>query len=542
MSLTGTSVRVSVTNSSKVSSNIILWCKLHRNALLFTGIFLLGIFLRVYKFPSIPAGIYQDEANASYEAYSLLRTGADKWGYHFPIYFVSWGSGQNVMQSYLSIPFVAIFGLNTFSTRIVPLLLGILSIPLAYFAANKIYNSTVGLLAELFVVIAPWHIMLSRWAVESDISPFFMLLSVVVWVYTFENDRYRKFIPFVLVPFALSFYTYALDAIPILLMIIGFIWLYRADIKQEWRRFLVSCIIFLAISSPFFVFLAINFLHISPNNALAWLPISIPVLPTTRLAQVNTYGWESNLALDFLFILLGFEDGLPWDSIQGFLPLGLFYIPCMVPLFIMALKKFHSKKNLLPVVWILATASLFFIAPVNGIRGNAIFFPLLLLCALAVWYISQSIHKIRYQRLFILIAVCLSLFYSTVFSYVYFTNQNQYIYSDFNVGFDTALSSAISNHKPGEPILISDKLRLSYVYTIFYAHVDPADFQKHVIYHTKDGVFVVEQYRDFIFNADNVHLKQSPSYVAVLKTDDVNCAHPQIIMKQGQWTVERCYD
>ena len=49
-------------------------------ALLVVGIVLLGAILRLWHFPHVPAGMNQDEAGAAYEAWSLLKTGADKWG------------------------------------------------------------------------------------------------------------------------------------------------------------------------------------------------------------------------------------------------------------------------------------------------------------------------------------------------------------------------------------------------------------------------------------------------------------------------------
>ena len=45
--------------------------------LLFIVIVALGVFVRVYKFGSLPEGINQDEAYAGYEAYSLLKYGKD---------------------------------------------------------------------------------------------------------------------------------------------------------------------------------------------------------------------------------------------------------------------------------------------------------------------------------------------------------------------------------------------------------------------------------------------------------------------------------
>ena len=89
--------------------------KEHRILLL---IMAMSTFLRLYQFPSLPAGLQWDEVSAGYETYALLLHGTDRWGNPFPVYFPSWGSGQNVLLSYLNMPFIAIFGLTAFGERL----------------------------------------------------------------------------------------------------------------------------------------------------------------------------------------------------------------------------------------------------------------------------------------------------------------------------------------------------------------------------------------------------------------------------------------
>ena len=47
---------------------------------LFVLIVALSTLLRFYRFPSLPAGLLQDEASAGYETYALLLRGTDRWG------------------------------------------------------------------------------------------------------------------------------------------------------------------------------------------------------------------------------------------------------------------------------------------------------------------------------------------------------------------------------------------------------------------------------------------------------------------------------
>lgn len=69
---------------------------------------IIGAFVRIFEFCAIPSGLNQDEA------FSILNYGIDSAGYHNPCYFVSWGSGMNVLESYLAIPFIKILGCSVF--------------------------------------------------------------------------------------------------------------------------------------------------------------------------------------------------------------------------------------------------------------------------------------------------------------------------------------------------------------------------------------------------------------------------------------------
>ena len=101
------------------------------NILLFI-IFLIGVLVRSFEFGSLPAGLNQDEAYAAYEAHSLLNYGVDSFGYAFPCYFISWGSGMNALESYLAIPFMAIFGSHVWAFRLPQLILSCIDLIAIY--------------------------------------------------------------------------------------------------------------------------------------------------------------------------------------------------------------------------------------------------------------------------------------------------------------------------------------------------------------------------------------------------------------------------
>jgi mannosyltransferase len=53
-------------------------------------------------------------------------------------------------------------GINEWSARLAPALIGILTIPILYFPIKKLFGQTTALLAILFLAISPWHIYWSQ--------------------------------------------------------------------------------------------------------------------------------------------------------------------------------------------------------------------------------------------------------------------------------------------------------------------------------------------------------------------------------------------
>lgn len=139
-------------------------------------IFLVGFLLRLVCLGQIPAGIHQDEAYSGYEAYCLLQTGADSHGYVNPVYFISWGHGMNALYAYLTIPFIAVGGLNVITIRLPQAIIGCLTLPLFYGFLKRIQDRKLALTGLCLLAFNPWHLMLSRWGLEANLVPFFCCL------------------------------------------------------------------------------------------------------------------------------------------------------------------------------------------------------------------------------------------------------------------------------------------------------------------------------------------------------------------------------
>jgi 4-amino-4-deoxy-L-arabinose transferase-like glycosyltransferase len=94
-------------------------------------------------------------------------------------------------------------GTNEFNARLVPALIGILTIPILFFPTRKIFGPAVALLCALFLAISPWHIYWSQNARFYTTLLLFYTLSLFLVYFAFEEDK-PWYLVFSLILFGLS--------------------------------------------------------------------------------------------------------------------------------------------------------------------------------------------------------------------------------------------------------------------------------------------------------------------------------------------------
>lgn len=139
-------------------------------------IFLLALLLRVYKLSELPSGFHADEVRVGWNAYSILKTGADDWGHKFPLYYNTFGDFRPTGYFYLTIPSILIFGLNEFAVRFPGALFGSLTVLVLYALTKELSGKkSLALLSALLLSLNPWHLSLSRATSEGVVAIFFAL-------------------------------------------------------------------------------------------------------------------------------------------------------------------------------------------------------------------------------------------------------------------------------------------------------------------------------------------------------------------------------
>ncbi len=206
---------------------------------LLLGLVLLGFVLRIVGLSNHPVGFTPDETSFGYDAYSILKTGKDQWGNVFPSVFKSFGDDKLPTYVYLSVPSVAVFGLNEFSVRLPNAILGTLSIIVVYFFVKEIFkDEKLSLFSAFLLCISPWHIMLSRGAFEANLTSFFLTLAILFFLKSFKKPRLLG-LSFLI--FLINIFTYHTARILTPAILLFLVFNFRKELKQN-RTFNIAFI------------------------------------------------------------------------------------------------------------------------------------------------------------------------------------------------------------------------------------------------------------------------------------------------------------
>jgi len=201
----------------------------------------LAFLLRVAALDKYPVGFTPDEASYGYDAYSLLKTGKDQWGYSWPLVLKSFGDYKAPVYAYLTIPSIAIFDLNKFAVRLPNALLGVGAVYVIYLLSSALFKSLkLEILSALLLAISPWHIMMSRGAFEANLITFFLPLGI----YLFLKEKYY----WSMIIFGVNMFTYHSAKLITPLIIITLLIFFRDKLTKNIIKPLLVFSIFLFLT------------------------------------------------------------------------------------------------------------------------------------------------------------------------------------------------------------------------------------------------------------------------------------------------------
>lgn len=193
-----------------------------------------GFIVRAWQLNNIPPGLNVDEVSEGYNAYSLYKTGKDRYGMSFPITFKSYGSYQPPLYTYLTVLPVLLLGTTTLAVKIVTLLSGLVVIIFSFLIIKDFLNKKKALNYALFgvaiVSIAPWAIFFSRIGTEASLS---LAIFVIAFYLSFKTLNDIRLFPLACLFLGLSTHAYYSERVISLLFLIAFTFLYR---KWFWKN------------------------------------------------------------------------------------------------------------------------------------------------------------------------------------------------------------------------------------------------------------------------------------------------------------------
>ncbi|MGN1481287.1 glycosyltransferase family 39 protein [Porcipelethomonas sp.] len=460
----------------------------YKKHILFFVVLIIGILIRSILFVSHPAGLNQDEASIGYDTWALLKYGIDRNGYSFPVHFIAWGSGQNALYAYLSMPFVAIFGLNVFSIRIVNLIFSLLTIIAIFFMLKKFMGFKAGIIGMALTAIAPWNIMLSRWGLESNLFPAMFILSIWAFTAALENKR---FLYLAAVLFALSMYSYGSSYLVITLFcLFSFIYIIAKKLIPL-KTCIIAAAVFLVFAAPIYLFVIINLFGL---DSIQLGFISIPHTYGERISSMS--GVTLKIILDNIINNVIMQvDGYTRNSFPFYGCIYVISLPFCIYGIIQTIRKRTPFSFIMINAFVCSMLLFLYYKEPNINRVNAIYLPMIIFTAVGICELS---HK-RSQILAFAVsyAICFAGFTSQYFSESYRTE----IGNEFYESFGDAIFKADELCQNGETIYVSANVNMPYIYTLFYTQPSPYDFLDTVSYSNPQSQFqMVNSYNNYVFD------------------------------------------
>lgn len=270
------------------------------------AIFILALFLRVYKLGIFPVGFHSDEARVAWNSYSILKTGKDDRGNFLSLYYDTFGDYRPTGIFYFTIPSLIIFGKNEFAVRFPSALFGALTVfPLYFFIVEILkkqgrepenIKNKIALASSFLLAISPWHIEVSRATSEVIISTFFALSAMYFLVRLIKFGKSKDAI-FTAILITISFFLYHSIRLlaPLFFLTITLFYLDKFKIsKSKW----------LIIGNVIFVFLLSIFLTFTPEAKMRLNQVSITSDLDTKYEIDRLKSEGSSILFDGKYVVL----------------------------------------------------------------------------------------------------------------------------------------------------------------------------------------------------------------------------------------------
>jgi 4-amino-4-deoxy-L-arabinose transferase-like glycosyltransferase len=474
---------------------------LMRNKIIIITIFLLGAILRLWQLDQLPPSLTWDEAAIGYNAYSILKTGKDEHGVFMPIIFKSFGDYKPGLYVYLTVPVVAVFGLNEFAVRLPSVMFGILGILSIYLLANKLFPQTclkfkrftinLGEIAAFALAVNPWHLHFSRGAWEVNV--FITLLSLSIY-FLISSLTQTKLLAISLVLAALTLFTYQaakmLTPAVIFLIIIFYHQKIIANIKP-WltnKINLISLILFLIFTS--WIFLGMFFSsagnRLATQNVFNYRPKpSAFIIKIDENNSNSIFLFHNQIELSSRMVFSRFINNISADllfyqgkivSERGHIPnMGMFYLfdafwILLGICYLTRIKTDSHKQFLIGLLFLAVIPGSLTLAELSTVRNLFFVIPANILIALGMFKLLSI------KRLFLIIFIPIYLINIIYGLDLYFFHSRAGMAPEFNYGYKQAIDYI--KRTPSQKVVMTDVYGQPYIYYLFYTQYNPSKYQQ----------------------------------------------------------------
>ena len=457
----------------------------------------LALFLRLYKVTQIPPSLSWDEVSIGYNAYSILKTGRDEHGRFMPLdAFVAYGDYKPVLPVYLTVPFVALFGLNELAVRLPSVIAGTLTVFLTYFLVQELLKSSrlvpyISLLTSFLLAISPWHMQLSRAGFEANIALMFVVLGV--WLVLKARDNPKIFL-FSWLPFVASIYTFNSARYFVPLLGLALLVFCRKEINKHIKPFVSGVVLAVVFLLPILPYLLSPAARLRFAEVNIFTDLSIVKTANERIAADGNTWWSKllhnrrigyarsyllhlfdNVEPWFLFIR---GDGNPKFSLQD---VGQLYV-VEIPFLLLGIYWLLARER--RVAWLLLAWAIGALLPAATARETP--HALRIENSLPVWQIIiaygivSACQSISVSKKKFLIAV-VTLLYVSNFAYYWHNYYNHYAkeYSgEWQWGYREAIRYIAPLKDQYQKVVLTENIGRPHTYIAFYERIDPQEYRR----------------------------------------------------------------
>ena len=485
---------------------------------------------RLYKIQVNPPALSWDEVSIGYNAYSILKTGRDEHGTLLPIgSFVAYGDYKPPLAIYVTVPFVAVFGLNELAVRLPSAICGTLTVLFTYFLVKELFGRSkrktwtqdvLPFVVTALLAISPWHINLSRAGFEANIGLCLVILGI--WLILRSREHPKSWIT-AWIPFALGIYTFNSTRYFVCLFTLGLLPFCFSYIKKNIRLFVIGVIVAAIVVFPIIPHLLSKDALLRYDEVNIFSDISVVETSNARIAaEGNTLlakivnnrriGYARSYLMHFadhfqptyLFIT---GDGNPKFSIQD---VGqLYWIDAVfLGIGILALSIDYPGVAALLIFWIItaiipaavARETPHALRTLNSLPTWQIFVAYGLLTSID--YIVRNVknHKNIWLGLLSLILFFIYSFNFAYYLYNYYNHYPKEFSGEWQYGYREAIQFAKTEGSSYAHVVITDSIGRPYMYTLFYTAYDPKTYQGNKqSYFDAAGFYHVTAFDRFVF-------------------------------------------